>query len=86
MNLTAFIEDGDTASNIFSVAVAIREAGPFTEVLSDVPSNKDRPISPQQFKVAEFARFVKIETSLLGSGSLHITEVRLMGLARFKQR
>lgn len=74
---SAFVEDGDIAANIFDVYVAYQEEGPFTKVLSDVPSNKDRPMTMQQFKVAELARYVRVSTSALGSGLLDMTEVWL---------
>lgn len=72
---TAFVEDGDIAANIFDVYVAYQEGGPFTKILSDVPSNKERPMTMQQFKVAELARYVQVSTSVLGSGLLDLTEV-----------
>lgn len=73
--LAAFVEDGDLASNIFDVTVGAVETGPFTKVLTDVPSNKNRPLTPQQFRIIELARYIRIEPSALGSGSLDITEV-----------
>lgn len=72
----AFVDDGDLADNIFNVSVGYSSDGPFTTVLTDIPSNKDRSETLQQFRMDNLARYIKIEASDLGSGSLHISEVR----------
>lgn len=81
--LSVFVEaeaaDG-LSNNIFDVEVAYIETGPFKKVLSDVPSNKERSLLPQQFKITELARFVRITPSALGSGVLHFAEVRSGGM------
>lgn len=72
----AFVDDGDLADNIFDVSVGYSSDGPFTTVLTGIPSNKDLSETLQQFEIDNLARYIKIEASDLGSGSLHISEVR----------
>lgn len=73
---TAFVEDSIIAADIFDVWVAYSETRGYTKVLSDVPSNKERALTPQQFMLVARARFVRITPSALGSGLLNIAEVR----------
>lgn len=72
----AFVEDSIIAANIFDVWVAYSETRGYTKVLSDVPSNKERFLTPQQFRLVARARFVRITPSALGSGLLNVAEVR----------
>lgn len=80
------MDDGEISDNVFDVSIGYSADGPFTMVLTDIPSNKDRSETLQQFKISRLARYVKIEASNLGSGSLHISEVtteRSLGLYPF---
>lgn len=58
------------------MSVGYTPTGDFTRVLSGIPSNKERELTPQQWRIGRLARYVRIESSLFGSGSLNISEVR----------